>query len=74
VAQEPEYADVGTDLEDDLEVMLAAWDDIHPRTQAHVAQVTEEELRGDTSAVDFGHGTVGGILQGLAQHDLAHVR
>jgi hypothetical protein len=28
----------------------------------------------DTSDVDFGQGTVGGVLQGMAWHDLHHSR
>lgn len=36
--------------------------------------ITANELHRDTSQVDFGQGIVGGILQGLAQHDLHHIR
>jgi hypothetical protein len=74
LARNPDYADVGSEPTADLEEVLAAWEAIHTCTQAYVAGVTAEKLRRDTSELDFGQGTVGGILQGLALHDLNHIR
>lgn len=74
LARDPDYADVGIDPADDLESVMAAWDGIHACTQAFVADVTAEQLRRDTTGLDFGQGTVGGVLQGLAVHDLGHIR
>ena len=44
------------------------------RTRALVAGVTPIELQRDTGEVDFGQGTVGEVLQGMARHDLHHIR
>jgi hypothetical protein len=74
LARDSEYAEVGSEPTDDLESVLEAWAAIHVRTQEYVAEVTAEQLRRDTSELDFGQGTVGQILQGMAQHDLAHIR
>jgi hypothetical protein len=74
LARDPDYAGVGTDPSEDLEAVLAAWDGIHACTRAFVARATREDLLRDTSGVDFGQGTVGGVLQGLALHDLHHIR
>ncbi len=74
LANNPNYADVGSEPTDDLGTILAAWDDIHADTLAFLADLNPEKLRQDTSDVDFGQGTVGQILQGMAQHDLHHIR
>jgi hypothetical protein len=74
LAENPAFADVGTEPTDDLETVLAAWDAIHAGMRAFVADVTPEALHLSTRDVDFGQGTVGGVLQGMAQHDLAHIR
>jgi uncharacterized damage-inducible protein DinB len=74
LARDPEYARVGSAPTGDLESVLEAWAAVHQRTQAFIAQVTAEQLRRVTREVDFGQGTVGHILRGLAQHDLAHIR
>ena len=74
LANDPQYADVGSEPSDDLETVLAAWDDIHASTLEFLANLSPEKLRQDTSDVDFGQGTVGQILQGIAQHDLHHIR
>ncbi len=74
LTRDPEYAEVGTEPTGDLETVLEAWTVIHLRTQEYVAGVTVEQLQRDTSEIDFGQGTVGQILQGMAQHDLAHIR
>ncbi len=74
LAHDPAYADVGRQPSDDLETILAAWDDVHAVTRAFLADLTPEKLRGDTSDVDFGQGTVGQVLQGMARHDLHHIR
>lgn len=70
----PAFADVGTEPTDDLEIVLAAWDAIHAGMQAFVAEITPEILKRDTSDVDFGQRYVGGVLQGMAKHDLQHIR
>lgn len=74
LANDARYADVGSQATDDLEAILAAWHEIHAHTQAFVADLTPETLRCDTSDVDFGQGTVGRVLQGMALHDLHHIR
>ena len=70
----PAFAEVGTEPTTDLETVLTAWDALHAGMQAFVADITPEILRRDTSDVDFGQGRVGGVLQGMAQHDLLHIR
>jgi hypothetical protein len=74
LANEPWCSGVGSQPCDDLESALAAWNEIHAGTREFVASVTVEELRRDTGDVDFGQGTVGGVLQGMARHDLHHIR
>lgn len=74
LARDPAYSRVGSAPTDDLESVLEAWAAVHRRTQKFVAQVTAEQLRRVTREVDFGQGTVGHILRGLAEHDLAHIR
>jgi len=71
LAGNPSYADVGSD---DVETVLAAWEALNARVRAFVAGLTPEDLCRDTSDVDFGQGTVGGVLQGMAQHDLHHIQ
>ncbi len=70
----PAFAEVGSEPTDDLETVLAAWEAIHAGMKAFVAQITPEILKRDTSDVDFGQRYVGGVLQGMALHDLAHIR
>jgi hypothetical protein len=74
LARDPTYAEVGSEPTHDLESVLDAWEAIHRRMQAYIAGVTAGQLQRDTSELDFGQGTVGHILQGLAQHDLMHIR
>jgi hypothetical protein len=74
LADDPSYAEVGSQPTADLEAVLMAWEGINARVRAFVSSVTTGELRRDTSDVDFGQGTVGGVLQGMAQHDLLHIR
>ena len=68
------YAAVGRRPTDDVETVLEPWECLHGRFQKYVDDVTPEMLRQETSDIDFGQGTVGGVLQGLAQHDLLHIR
>ncbi|HQE91447.1 MAG TPA: DinB family protein [Anaerolineae bacterium] len=70
----PAFADVGTEPTDDLETVLAAWDAIHAGMQAFITEITPEILKRDTSDVDFGQHCIGGVLQGMAKHDLQHIR
>jgi len=74
LADDPKYSEVGSEPTEDLETVLAAWETLHTGTQKFVAGLTPEKLQRDTSDVDFGQGTVGQVLQGLAQHDLDHIR
>jgi hypothetical protein len=74
LANNPRYANVGSQSCDDIETLLAAWEALHTRMMAFVAAVTAEDLKRNTSSVDFGQGIVGKILQTLAQHDLEHIR
>jgi uncharacterized protein YjbI with pentapeptide repeats len=68
------YDKVGSAPTDDLETVLAAWEALHAQTWEFLADLTAEKLRQDTSDVDFGQRTVGNVLQGLARHDLEHIR
>lgn len=70
----PAFAGVGDEPTNDLESVLAAWDAIHTGMQAFVAEITPEILKRDTSDVDFGQRYIGGVLQGMAKHDLQHIR
>jgi hypothetical protein len=70
----PRLAEVGSEPTDDAEALLAAWDEIHARTRELADHAAPEELRRDTSQSGFGPGTVGEVLQTLAQHDLSHIR
>jgi hypothetical protein len=74
LARDPNYADVGSQPTNDLEAVLVAWEEINAHVRAFVADVASAELRRDTSDIDFGQGTVGGVLQGMARHDLHHIR
>jgi hypothetical protein len=74
LAENPAFAEVGSAPTDDLETALAAWDAIHSELQTLLPTITAEDLRRNTGDIDFGQGTVGGILQGMAQHDLTHIR
>ena len=70
----PGFAVVGTDPSSDLEKIFSEWTRIHELTISFVAQATAADLKGNTSDVDFGQGTVGHVLQGMAKHDLHHIR
>ncbi len=74
LADNPGYADVGSQPTEDVERLLAVWDAIHAHMMAFVAAVSSEELHRDTSKIDFGQGSVGKVLQTLARHDLEHIR
>jgi hypothetical protein len=74
LADDPRYADVGSQSSEDIETLLAAWEAIHTRMMSFVATVSAEELHRDTSKIDFGQGIVGRVLQTLARHDLEHIR
>jgi hypothetical protein len=70
----PRYAEIGSQSSEDIETLLAAWETIHTHMMNYVATVSAEDLRRDTSKIDFGQGTVGRVLQTLASHDLEHIR
>jgi len=74
LADNPDYAEVGSQPCEDIEQLLAAWESIHVRMMAFVATVSADELHRDTSKLDFGQGTVGRVLQTLSLHDLEHIR
>ena len=69
------YAGVGGESSDDLETVLAAWDAVRADTQAFLVDLTPEKLHGPARNLDGELvKTVGQILQGLARHDLEHIR
>ena len=68
------YAEVGSQPAASLEDVLAAWEALHRETWHYVETVTPAELHRVTRDVDFGQGDVANVLQGLAQHDLLHIR
>lgn len=70
----PEFEDVGSQPVQDLESIVTAWARIHGRLMAFVQNISADELRRETRDIDFGQGTVGKVLQGLALHDLEHIR
>ncbi|MBN1935423.1 MAG: DinB family protein [Anaerolineae bacterium] len=74
LADNPAFAEVSRQPSGNLEEILAAWDEIHAGMRAFLADLTADVLRRDTSDVDFGQRTVGGILQGMALHDLHHIQ
>jgi hypothetical protein len=74
LARNPNYADVGSQLTEELGAILAAWESINAEVRAFVAHATAPDLCRDTSDIDFGQGTVGGVLHGMARHDLHHIR
>jgi uncharacterized protein YjbI with pentapeptide repeats len=69
------YADVGCEPSDDLETVLAAWDAVHADMRAFLIELTPEKLHSPARNLDGELiKTVGEILQGLARHDLEHIR
>lgn len=67
------FSDVGKEPTEDLSYILSVWSDLHEGTNSFVANVTSETLKQNTSDVDCGQGTVGAILQQLANHDHWHL-
>jgi hypothetical protein len=57
-----------------LEEILAAWEALHCQTWQFIDQLTPNDLRRSTRDVDFGQGDVAHVLQGIAHHDLVHIR
>jgi hypothetical protein len=74
LAHRADFAAVGSQPTDDLDAVLAAWEALHARTWQYVANLSPEELRRDTREIDFGQGDAAHVLQGLAPHDLVHIR
>lgn len=74
LANDEKFADVGSDACEDLETVLAEWERIFSGFKTFVDGVTREALEVETKDIDYGQGTVGGVLAGLAGHDLAHIR
>jgi hypothetical protein len=74
LAGNPSFADVGNQPDDDLETILSVWDGLCGRAASFAHDATHEQLACDTSDIDFGQGTVGGVLQGMAMHDMHHIR
>ena len=68
----PGFEVVGTDPSTDVEKILRQWTRIHELTISFVAEATSADLKRNTSDIDFGQGTVGHVLQGMAKHDLHH--
>ena len=71
---DPAYAGVGSEPTDDLGKILESWEALHAHMRHYVAEVTAEQLRSGLRDLAYGQGTVGGVLQGMAQHDLDHIR
>jgi len=69
----PGFEAVGTEPTTDIEKILGEWSRIHALTLSFVAGATRSDLERDTSDIDFGQGTVGNVLQGMATHDLHHI-
>ncbi|MBN2007426.1 MAG: DinB family protein [Anaerolineae bacterium] len=74
LADEPKYQNVGTEPCTDLEPVLAAWDTAHAAMMAYLADMTPETLRAPARDLGSETHTVGEKLQGLAHHDLQHIR
>ena len=70
---EEKFSDVGKEPTEDLDRIISVWSNLHEGTNDFVANVTSEILKQDTSDVDCGQGTVGAILQQLANHDYWHL-
>lgn len=70
---EEKFSDVGKEPTEDLDRILSVWSNLHEGTNDFVANVTSEILKQDTSDIDCGQGTVGAILQQLANHDYWHL-
>lgn len=69
------YAGVGSEPSDDVETVLAAWDALHADLRAFLVDLTSEKLHSPARNLDGELiRTVGEILQGLANHDLGHIR
>jgi uncharacterized damage-inducible protein DinB len=58
----------------EIEVLFSSWDSIHAVTKAFLDKATADDLRTDTSDVDYGQGTVGGILKAMCGHETFHVK
>jgi len=56
LANDPHYAEVGSQAAEGLEAILTAWQGIHAHTRAVVTTLTPEELRRSTRDVDLGKG------------------
>lgn len=74
LADSPKYQNVGTEPCTDLETVLAAWETTHTAMMAYLADMTPETLRGPARDLGGEVHTVGDKLQGLAHHDLQHIR
>ena len=68
-----QFSEVGKEPSEDLSHILSAWSNLHEDTNNFVTGVSSEMLKKDTSDVDCGQGTVGAILQQLANHDFWHL-
>jgi hypothetical protein len=69
------YEGVNSESSGDLEAVLAAWDAVHADTRAFLVDLTPEKLHSPARNLDGELvKTVGQILQGLARHDLEHIR
>ena len=68
----PGFAVVGTNPSSDLENILREWTRIHELTISFLTEATSAGLKRNTSDIDFGQGSVGNVLQGMAKHDLHH--
>jgi uncharacterized damage-inducible protein DinB len=71
---DPAYAAVASAVDNSLETVLQAWDEVHTATRTLLQEITPARLRQDAPEFDQQPCTVGNVLQLLARHDLDHMR
>lgn len=64
---------VGTQQSDDLDVVLAAWAEVHTQTRALVERLTPDMLQHEVQDLEGEPRPPGEILQNLGRHDLHHI-
>jgi hypothetical protein len=74
LTNDPAYGGVGSEPTEDIAKLLEAWEVIHAHMRDFIASVTEDGLRSPLRDLAYGNGSVGDVLQGMAHHDLDHIR
>jgi hypothetical protein len=74
VKGDPAYAGVGSQPKEDIRELLEAWEGIHAQTMDFVNSATAERLREPIRDLGYGEGKAGDVLNGMAHHDLEHIR